>query len=195
MAAGAHVVEARRFCPFAATELVRDTGFHRTERTALRMETRQDRVGLGPVGDDIDDSSHGIGAVIEGRGTADDLYPLRHRSLVVIRYRVTIQTGVLRQTVDEHQHIGVGLSANTAHFDAARTACAHSVAQHTALGDKESRHLFGQGRQDIRLLFLRQYLFGHYVYRHRQQARVSGGTCAGSHHLLQRNRRQRVLCL
>ena len=166
--AGTHIVEAHRLCPFAATELVRYSGIHRTERTALRMEAREDRVGLGPVGNDIDDASHGVGAVIEGRRTTDDLYPLRHRSLVVIGYRVTVQTCVLRQTVDEYQHIRIRLSAYAAHLDATRTAGAHAITQHAALGDKESRHLFGQGRQNIRLLFLCQNLFSHYINRHRQ---------------------------
>ena len=44
--------------------------------------------------------------------------------------------GVLRQTVNEDEHVCVGLTAYTAHFDTTGTADAHTITQDTTLRDE-----------------------------------------------------------
>ena len=194
MATCAAVVEARRMAVFAFAELVGNTGINGVVRTGLRMDIRQHGVVLRLACDNIDDTSHGIRTIEERSRSSDDFNPFSEHGLVVVGYWMTVDACVLRQTIDEHEHACIRCAANATHFDATRTTRTHAVTHHTALRNEQTRHFGSQRGQDIRLVSFFELRLTNHADRHRQQTRVGLRTCAGSHHFLQLNRPQRVLC-
>ena len=101
LVADAHIaVESTAFVAVASLSL--DGSVASTAQTDIGPTA----VGLLLTSDDIDDSSHGIGAVEHAGRATEHFHLLGHHGLVGIRNRMAHQTGILWLTVDEHHELG-----------------------------------------------------------------------------------------
>ena len=103
------------------------------------------------LGDDVDDTAHGVGAIEHRGGSPQHFHVVHVFSGVEIGYVVGIDTGELRLAVHHHQH-GVGrFSSYTSHLDAPGTSVADAEAEDIALGNEEAGYLRGDGGKQLGL--------------------------------------------
>ena len=135
---------------------------------------------------DVHHAAHGI-AAIDGRGrTADHLYAVGQHGLIGVGQRMTVETGILWQSVDEHEQ--VGRAADASHLDSTGRSGAQSVAEDAACGDEESRHLLAQCGQHRRLISGREPRAADDGHVEGQVADVGLIACARDHHVAEAHR-------
>ena len=193
MSACAAVVRTYGRGESAPAQLVGQSAVHCAVTAAHEVDGCENSVVLRASCDDVHHSSEGVAAVDHRCRSTHNLHALRHHRLVVVRHGVSVQAGILRQSVDEHEHVGVRCTAYAAHLDASAASGADAVAHHASLGDEQSGHLIHQCGQDIRLLPFAEDGVANHTDGHRQQPRVGLAARAGGYDLVESNHTQAVL--
>ena len=142
---------------------------------ALELHVGLHAIGVHLSGHDIDHTCHGIAAVEQGGGTTQHFHFFCHHGLIGIGDGVPHESCILRLPVNEHEELGT--AAHTAHFQAACSSCAHTIAQDASAGGEESGSLFHDGGQHGSAELLVEFLIADGGHREGEVAyvcRVSG---------------------
>ena len=138
---GAVVGEGEYAGEFAGMDAVGELGFQGVPGAVADAGIGADALLVHPAGDDIDHTSHGIGAVEDGCRSPKDFHPFSHEGLGSVGNGVPEEPHVLRVPVDKHHEAGGG-AAQAAEGDAPGCAVGDPVAHDAAGGDEEPGHLF-----------------------------------------------------
>ena len=96
---------------------------------------------------------------------------------------MTIESGILWQSVDEHEQ--VGRAADTSHFDGTGRSCAQSITEDATSSDEESRHLLAQRREHRWLIGCCELGTANNRDVERQMSDVGTIARTGDHHIAQ----------
>ena len=183
MAVGAPIVDASHTAQAAGFEAGGELALQRSVGAPRQLGLTFDAVGGGLARHDVHHAAHGIGAIDQPGRSAQHFYLLGHLGLIGVGDGMTVKSGILRQSVNEHQHLRH--AAHAAHLHGAGCSGRNSVAQQAARGDEEAGHLLAKGGKHRRAEVGRQLFARHDAHRHGLMALVGGHAAARHHSLVQ----------
>ena len=156
----------------------------------------QTEIGTAPIGflltgHNVDDSSHGIGAVEHAGRASEHFHLLCHHGLVRIRNGVTHQSCILRLTVDKDHELSS--ASHTTDFHATCSTGRHTVADDASGGGEKARSELRKGRQHALGVALLQLRTAHGGNGKRQVTHIGIVSGSGHHHLINMINTQGVL--
>ena len=183
MTVGAPIVDASHTAQAAGFEAGGELALQRSVRAPRQLGLAVNAIGRGLARDDVHHAAHGIGAIDQPGRSAQHFYLLGHLGLIGVGDGMTVKSGVLGQSVNEHQHLRH--AAHSAHLHGAGCSGRNAVAQQAARGDKQARHLLTKGGKHRRTKVGRQLFARHDAHRHGLMALVGGHAAARHHSLVQ----------
>ena len=140
MVVAAAILGSNRTGESTRAYLIGHFSLKRSPRTGTEIDIRANTVTMHAARNDIDDAPHRI-AAIKHRGRATEYFhTLGHHRLIAVGYRMTIDSLILRMTVDENHQLS-GTTADAAEIDAAGSAATDAIAHHTTGRGEKARHL------------------------------------------------------